>query len=177
MKMNTRRLTELTISTLPGHFSIRGRLSVMLIWKYLSTALMRSKVKTGKPSKKKCGNFPQCTVPFLWLCSIKKIPYFSLIKKGTYSYGGRGSKTFCHMSHVQFCVSASSQFVAVFDALHYENFLYSNGNKFVIFCFALLIPQILDNFQKQGQFWNLLVLTISKHPLHVQFDQVLAEIF
>ena len=55
--------------------------------------------------------------------------------------------------------------------------IYSGGNKFVIFCFALLLLQILDNFQNQGQFWNLLVLTISKHPLHVQFDQVLAEIF
>ena len=55
--------------------------------------------------------------------------------------------------------------------------LYSSGNKFVIFCFALLLLQILDNYQNQGQFWNLLVLTISKHPLHVQFDQVLAEIF
>ena len=33
------------------------------------------------------------------------------------------------------------------------------------------------NFQKQGQIWNLLVLTFSKHPLHLQFDQVLAEKF
>ena len=55
--------------------------------------------------------------------------------------------------------------------------LYSSGNKFVIFCFAQLLLQILDNYQNQGQFWNLLVLTISKHPLHVQFNQVLAEIF
>ena len=54
---------------------------------------------------------------------------------------------------------------------------YSGGNKFVVFCFALLLPQILVNFQNQGQIWNLLVLTFSKHPLHVQFDQVLAEIF
>ena len=30
--------------------------------------------------------------------------------------------------------------------------LYSSGNKFVIFCFALLLPQILDNYQNQGQF-------------------------
>ena len=55
--------------------------------------------------------------------------------------------------------------------------LYSRDHKFVVFCFALLLPQILDYFQNQGQFWNLLVLTISKHPLLVQFDQVLAEIF
>ena len=57
--------------------------------------------------------------------------------------------------------------------LHY----YSSGNKFDIFCFAQFIPQILDIFQNQGQLWNLLVLTISKYPLHVQFDQVLGEIF
>ena len=55
--------------------------------------------------------------------------------------------------------------------------IYSRDHKFVVFCFALLLPQILDYFQNQGQFWNLLVLTISKHPLLVQFDQVLAEIF
>ena len=54
---------------------------------------------------------------------------------------------------------------------------YSRDHKFVVFCFALLLPKILDDFQDQGQFWNLLVLTISKHPLLVQFDQVLAEIF
>ena len=37
----------------------------------------------------------------------------------------------------------------------------------IIFCFALLLPQMLDNFLNQDQFWNLLVLTISKHPLLV----------
>ena len=50
-------------------------------------------------------------------------------------------------------------------------------HKVCIFCFALLIPQILVNFQNQGLIWNLLVQTFSKDPLHVQFDQVLAEIF
>ena len=55
--------------------------------------------------------------------------------------------------------------------------MYSSGKKSVIFCFALLLPQILVDFQNQGQIWNLLVLTFSKHPLHVQFDQVLPEIF
>ena len=54
---------------------------------------------------------------------------------------------------------------------------YSSGKKSVILCFALLLPQILVDFQNQGQIWNLLVLTFPKHPLHVQFDQVLAEIF
>ena len=28
------------------------------------------------------------------------------------------------------------------------------GIKFGKFCFALLLPQILDNFQNQGQFWK-----------------------
>jgi len=54
---------------------------------------------------------------------------------------------------------------------------YSSGKKSVIFCFALLLPQVLVDFQGQGRVWNLLVLTFPKHPLHVQFDQVLAEIF
>ena len=54
--------------------------------------------------------------------------------------------------------------------------IYSCDHKFVVFCFALLLPQILDKFQNQCQFWNLLVLTVSKHPLQVQFNQVLAEI-
>ena len=55
--------------------------------------------------------------------------------------------------------------------------LYSSSHKSLIFCFAQLLLQILVNYQNQGQIWNLLVLTFSKHPLHVQFDQVLAEIF
>ena len=54
---------------------------------------------------------------------------------------------------------------------------YSSSHKSPIFCFAQLLLQILVNYQNQGQIWNLLVLTFSKHPLHVQFDQVLAEIF
>ena len=58
-----------------------------------------------------------------------------------------------------------------------KNVIYSRDHKFVVFCFVLLLQQILDKFQNQCQFWKLLVLTISKHPLHVQFDQVLAEIF
>ena len=53
--------------------------------------------------------------------------------------------------------------------------LYSSSHKSSIFCFAQLLLQILDNYQ--NQIWNLLVLTFSKHPLHVQFGQVLAEIF
>ena len=55
--------------------------------------------------------------------------------------------------------------------------LYSSSHNSWIFCFAQLLLQILVNYQNQGQIWNLLVLTFSKHPLHVQFDQVLAEKF
>ena len=54
--------------------------------------------------------------------------------------------------------------------------IYSSRYKYVIVCFALLLPQILDNYQNWDQFWTLLVQTISKHPLHVQFDQVSVEI-
>ena len=54
--------------------------------------------------------------------------------------------------------------------------IYSCDCKFVIFCFALLLPQILDNFHNQGLFWNLMVLTISQHPLLVKFDLVWADI-
>ena len=54
---------------------------------------------------------------------VKKYPFLAH-QKGDIFLWGDGSKTCCHMSHVQFCVSVSSQFVAVFDALHHENFLY-----------------------------------------------------
>ena len=50
---------------------------------------------------------------------VKKSPFLAH-QKGDIFLWGEGSKTFCHMSHVQFCVSVSSQFVAVFDALQYE---------------------------------------------------------
>ena len=52
---------------------------------------------------------------------------------------------------------------------------YSTSRKSLIFCFALLLLQIVVNFQNQGKIWNLLVITFLIHPLHVQFDQVLAE--
>ena len=41
---------------------------------------------------------------------------------------------------------------------------YSTGRKSSIFCFALLLPQIVFNFQNQGQIWNLLVLTFQNTP-------------
>ena len=63
-----------------------------------------------------------------------------------------------------------------FRSQHYNNTKYSRGENFVIFCFSLFFQKILDNFHNQGQFWNLLFLMISKHPLQVQYDQVLAEI-
>ena len=55
-------------------------------------------------------------------------------------------------------------------------YIYSTCQKSPIFCFAQLLMQILVNFQNQGQIWNPLVLAFSKHPLDVQFDQVLGEI-
>ena len=47
---------------------------------------------------------------------------------------------------------------------------YSSSHKSSIFCFAQLLLQILVNYQNQGQFWNLLVLRISKHSLKVKSD-------
>ena len=46
------------------------------------------------------------------------------------------------------------------------NVFYSGGNKFVVFFFPRLHPQILVSFQNQGQILNLLVLRFSKHTLH-----------
>ena len=75
----------------------------------------------GMPSKKK---FPEGDIGTYRREGGKKNPLFIAHQKGDIFSWGEGSKTFCHMSHVQFCVSVSSQFVAVFDALHYENFIY-----------------------------------------------------
>ena len=33
----------------------------------------------------------------------------------------------------------------------FEFYIYSGGNNFVVFCFALLLPHILVDFQNQGQ--------------------------
>ena len=79
-------------------------------------------------------------------------------------------------------MSINAKIVRFFcEILRFKNFklqsYYSCDHKLVIICVALLLPQILNKFQNQCQFWNLLVLTFSKHPLLVQFDQVLAEIF
>ena len=56
------------------------------------------------------------------------------------------------------------------------NSTYSTCQKSPIFCFAQLLLQILVNYQNQGQFWNLLVLSFPKLSLKVKFDQDLAEI-
>ena len=53
----------------------------------------------------------------------KKIPFFGSSKRG-HILMGEGSKSFCLMSHVHFCASVSTQFVAFLEALHYGNFLY-----------------------------------------------------
>ena len=52
---------------------------------------------------------------------VKKSPFFGSSKRGHILMGG-GVKSFCLMSHVHFCASVSTQFVA-FEALHYEYFL------------------------------------------------------
>ena len=54
----------------------------------------------------------------------KKNPLFLVHQKGDIFLWREGSKSFCHMSHVIFGVSVSTQFVAFFEALHNVNFLY-----------------------------------------------------
>ena len=49
-----------------------------------------------------------------------KISFFSLAKKDIFLWG-EGSKSFCNISHIHFCVSVSTQFVAVLEALHNED--------------------------------------------------------
>ena len=44
----------------------------------------------------------------------KKYPLFLLHQKGDISLWREGSKCFCPMSHVHFCVSVSTQFVALY---------------------------------------------------------------
>ena len=51
-----------------------------------------------------------------------------------------------------------------------ESALYSSGRKSSMFCFAQLLLQILVNYQNQGQFWNLLVLSIPKLSLKEQIQ-------
>ena len=53
---------------------------------------------------------------------VKKFPL--LHQKGDIYLWREGSKSFCHMSHVHFCVFVSTQFLAFFEALHYEKFIY-----------------------------------------------------
>ena len=53
----------------------------------------------------------------------KKNPLFLVHQKGDIFLWREGSKSFCHMSHVHFGVSVSTQFVAFLEALHNVNFL------------------------------------------------------
>ena len=53
-----------------------------------------------------------------------KNPLFLVQQKGDVSLRREGSKSFCHIFHVHFCVSVSTQLVAFFEDLHYENSLY-----------------------------------------------------
>ena len=47
--------------------------------------------------------------------------------------------------------------------------------KFLIFSFLAITTSNLHQIQKKGQFWNLLILRISKLTLLLIFDQVKAE--
>ena len=56
----------------------------------------------------------------MWEGGGKKNPLFLVHQKGDIFLWREGSKSFCHMFHVQFCPSVSTQFVAFLEALHYE---------------------------------------------------------
>ena len=53
---------------------------------------------------------------------------------------------------------------------------YSISHNSLLFCFAQLLLQIFVNYQNQGQFWNLHILSIAKLSLKFKFDQDLPEI-
>ena len=72
----------------------------------------------GMPSKNK--NCPEGDVGTYRKEGVKKHPLFSAHQKGDIFFWREGSKSFCHMSHVHFCVSVSTQFLAFLKALHYE---------------------------------------------------------
>jgi len=55
---------------------------------------------------------------------VKNYPLFLAHQKGDIFFWREVSKSFCHMSHVHFCVSVSTQFLAFLEALHYEKFIY-----------------------------------------------------
>ena len=61
------------------------------------------------------------------------------------------------MSHVQFCVSVSSQFVAVFDALHYENFLY-HIIKELTWTYPDLDSFLIDKARSTSLYWTKLTV-------------------
>ena len=87
----------------------------------------------------------------------KRNPLFIAYQKGDIFLWGEGSKTFCHMSHVQFCVSVSSQFVAVFDALHYENFLY-HIIKELTWTYPDLDSFLIDKARSTSLYWTKLTV-------------------
>ena len=64
----------------------------------------------------------------------------------------------CDLNHSVGIVQRKLMYISIYCKTIQE---YSQDHKFIIFCFALLLQQILDNFQNQGQFSNLLVLMIS----------------
>ena len=74
------------------------------------------------PSKKK--NCPEGDIGTYRREGVKNYPLFLAHQKGDIFFWREGSKSFCHMSHVHYGVSVSTQFVAFFEALHNVNFLY-----------------------------------------------------
>ena len=71
------------------------------------------------------------------------------------------------------CVNAKAG-VLIFCSLHVLVLKYTVVGKSLLY---FVIFHKSWTIFKTGQFLNLLVLMISKHPLHAKFDQVLAGIF
>ena len=74
------------------------------------------------PSKEK--NCPEGDIGTYRREGVKKYPLFSAHQKGDIFFRREGSKSFCHMSHVRFCVSVSTQFGVFLEALQHENFIF-----------------------------------------------------
>ena len=53
--------------------------------------------------------------------------HFLLHQKGTYLHGGSGQNIFCHMSHIHFCASVSTKFVAMISGI--KDLYHCNGNQ------------------------------------------------
>ena len=97
------------------HVLTTGPFPVRLGHGYLTSLRVREAVKKKIAEKE--------TLVHMGGRGVKKSPFFSSSKRGHILMEGE-VKSFCPMSHVHFCVSVSTQFVAFLEALNNVNFLY-----------------------------------------------------